>query len=201
MGSMPDLFSFVMGFYMEYKYPVLALIMLIAFNGIPVGANLYVAIAGVLASTAGKSFLPIFLFVWGMAIIGDLSCYTIWNRFGCAIMDNRQKYQRIRRGIRKAKVLLNKHGKYTVILMKFPLSGLGPYMAMTAGMTSWNLRLFALLIAIGDFIWTSVYLGIGYFFADSWEEILAIITNLGRGGAILLLLTVAILFLKRKYAK
>ena len=199
--EIPAFFTMFLDYYLEYKYPVLALIMIISFNGIPLGANFYVAISGVLASTNDRPFFPLFLFVWAIAILGDLSCYGIWNKFGCRIMDNRERYSRIRKGIRKAKVLLNKYGKFTVLLTKFPLSGLGPYMAITAGITQWNFRLFAFLIIIGDFIWTSVYLSIGYFFAESWEEIIALISSLGQGGAIILLLIVLFLYIKRKRKK
>jgi membrane protein DedA with SNARE-associated domain len=113
--EIPEFFTMFLDYYLEYKYPVLALIMIISFNGIPLGANFYVAISGVLASTNDRPFFPLFLFVWAIAILGDLS--------------------------------------------------------------------------------------IGYFFAESWEEIIALISSLGQGGAIILLLIVLFLYIKRKRKK
>ena len=198
---MNDIFNILMEYYLEYNFIFLAVILLVAFNGVPLGANMYMVIAGAFTRLAGESYFVLLLFIWTFAVLGDLSCYLIWNKFGQILLRTKNENSRLEKGLRKARALLNKHGVYAVLLVKFPLSGLGPYLAMTAGMSNWNFRLFAVLTGIGDFVWSIFYMSIGYYFADEWEDVANFADYFSNAMVYLAIIIIAVYFLRRAHNK
>lgn len=54
---------------------------------------------------------------------------------------------------------------------------MGPFVNAAAGIAAFRMRYFILFAVLGEFLWSSIYLGLGYWFGDSWESIVPIITQ------------------------
>lgn len=97
--------------------------------------------------------------------------------------------------ILKAENYLNKNGKSTVFFTRFLLSTMGPFVNAAAGITKYKLHTFSLYVALGELFWTCIYLGLGYWFGDSWESIVPIVTQFGQFLTYIAILIIAIFFL------
>ena len=69
----------------------------------------------------------------------------------------------------KIRLLYGKIGQTSLIITRFPLSGLGPPMNFLTGLTGYGYGRFLVAIVPGEFLWTAFNLGLGYWFGDAWE--------------------------------
>ncbi|MFL0198673.1 DedA family protein [Clostridium sp. WILCCON 0269] len=94
--------------------------------------------------------------------------------------------------ITKAGNYLKKHGKGTVFFTRFLISPMGPSVNAAAGITEYKLVTFNLFVALGELLWSCIYLGLGYWFGDSWEVIIPMVIQTGEflTYAIILIITV-----------
>ncbi len=82
--------------------------------------------------------------------------------------------------ISRAENYLNKYGRSTVFFTRFIMGAMGPFVNAAAGITQYKLWTFSLFVALGELFWTCIYLGLGYWFGDSWESIVPIVTQFGQ---------------------
>lgn len=74
--------------------------------------------------------------------------------------------------VRKAAVWFDRHGKATVFFCRFiPL--IRSLISIPAGIARMKLPAFILLTAIGSAIWNTVLIGLGAWFGESWEMVVA----------------------------
>jgi membrane protein DedA with SNARE-associated domain len=66
----------------------------------------------------------------------------------------------------RAQAELSRRALVAVILSRFPLSALGPWINLAAGATRVDWGRFSLGVVLGDAVWVGVYLVGGYVFAD-----------------------------------
>lgn len=74
-------------------------------------------------------------------------------------------------------------------------------MNATAGITKYKFLHFLLTAMIGEFLWVTVYLGVGYWFGDAWESISDLITQFGLLLGLIILLIIVIYFSYRMLFK
>jgi len=97
--------------------------------------------------------------------------------------------------ILKAKNYLNKHGKSTVFFTRFLIAAMGPFVNAAAGITEYKFWTFSLFVALGELFWTCIYLGLGYWFGDSFETIVPIVTQFGQFFTYIAILIITLYFL------
>jgi len=71
---------------------------------------------------------------------------------------------------------------------------MGPFVNAAAGITQYKLWTFNLFVALGELFWTCIYLGLGYWFGDSWESIVPIVTQFGQFLTYIAILIIALYF-------
>lgn len=167
MGSMLD---WLIQYFLVYGIPVLGVTIILQSNAIPTGANFLVIAAGALAYAGDFSLLSLLLWVWMFNIIGDSLGYWIWKSYGQYIL---RKFRFSRRllaySLRKSAYYMERYGQTSLIITRFPLSGLGPPMNFLTGLTGYGYGRFLVAIVPGEFLWTAFNLGLGYWFGDAWE--------------------------------
>jgi len=168
MGSMLD---WLIQYFLLYGIPVLGVTIILQSNAIPTGANFLVIAAGALAYAGDFTLLALLLWVWLFNIIGDSLGYWIWKSYGQYIL---RKFRFSRRllaySLRKSAYYMEKYGPASLIITRFPLSGLGAPMNFLTGLTGYGYGRFLMAIVPGEFLWTIFNLGLGYWFGDAWES-------------------------------
>ncbi len=165
----------------QYNLLVLALLLVLQTNGIPVGANFLVIASGAFTFLNGSSLVTIGLEVWLFAVLGDTISYWIWRKAGPSLIIRFPRVgSRAQQGISKMEGYFSRFGSTTVLLTRFPLSALGPLVNISAGVTGYRFVVYASWALVGEFMWTSFNLGMGYWFGDSFELLVPIITQFGQ---------------------
>jgi membrane-associated protein len=159
-------------YFLIYNIPVLGVTIILQSNAIPTGSNFLVIAAGALAYAGDFSLLYLLLWVWLFNVIGDSLGYWIFKGYGRYILEKFRLSRRLLNySLRKSARYMEKYGQASIIITRFPLSGLGAPMNFLTGLTGYGYGRFLLAIVPGELLWTMFNLGLGYWFGDAWESI------------------------------
>jgi len=169
---MSDIFSQITLYLNHYGLWLLGLCIILQCHGFPSGANFMVIASGALAALGELNPISLVLTVAGSNIVGDLTCYLLWKGLGMRIF----KYfpglkKRLEGQMEKTSEAFERYGFLAVLITRFPLSALAVVMNIVAGTTQCQFRRFAPAVVIGEIVWTAFYVGIGYWFGDTWEAV------------------------------
>jgi len=179
--KMSDFSNLLIECFRNYNIWFLSIIIVLQCLGIPTGASLLVITSGAFAY-AGEFNVVLLLFeIWFFAWLGDNISYLVWKFIGGKVLSRHTKIKAFFDSkIRKAENYLNKHGRSTVFFTRFIMGAMGPFVNAVAGITQYKLGTFSLFVALGELFWTSIYLGLGYWFGDSFESIVPLVTQFGQ---------------------
>lgn len=169
---MDSILDLLITYFRMYGIPVLGGTILLQSNGIPTGSNFLVIAAGAFAYAGEFNVFSLFFWVWVFNIIGDSVGYYLWNSYGAYLLEKQNFLERLLSApLLKATHYLDKYGQSSLLITRFPISGLGPPMNILAGLTGYNYSRFLIAIVPGELLWTGFNLGMGYWFGDAWETI------------------------------
>ena len=178
---MSDFSNLLIECFRNYNIWFLSIIIVLQCIGIPTGASLVVLASGAFAY-AGEFNVVVLLFeIWFFAWLGDNISYIMWKFIGGKVLSRHIKIKTyFNSKISRAESYLNKYGRSTVFFTRFIMGAMGPFVNAAAGITQYKLWTFSLFVALGELFWTCIYLGLGYWFGDSWESIVPIVTQFGQ---------------------
>jgi membrane-associated protein len=175
MSSFSDL---LVELFRNYSTWFLCVIIILQCIGIPTGASLIVIASGAFAFVGEYNIVILLFQIWLFSLIGDSIAYFLWKTLGLKVINKSSRIKNyIEPKIEKSKIYLEKHGKLSVFLTRFFISSIGPFVNAAAGISGYSLISFVTFVAIGELIWAGMYLGLGYWFGDSWESIIPIVTQ------------------------
>lgn len=168
-------------YFRQYNILVLSILMILQGIGIPLSVSIIVIACGAFAYTGEFNIVTIVLEVWFFAWLGDCIGYFFWRIIGYRLLE---KFPRLNKYFEpklvKAHNYLNKHGKAAVFLTRFAISPMGPFVNIAAGVVNYSIIPFSLFALFGELFWTGMYVGLGYWFGDSWENIVPIVSEFGQ---------------------
>ncbi len=177
---MNDFLILLIELFRQYNVLFLGVLIILQNNGIPVGANFLVIVAGAFAFTGEFNIYALWGEVWFFTLLGDSLSYWLWRRGGSYFISKYPRlHSRIEPGIARTNKFFDKHGKITVLFTRFPLSAMGPLVNISAGSSGYNYKLFIAYALVGELLWVSFNLGVGYWFGDSVEQVASIISQFG----------------------
>lgn len=187
---MNDFLVWLIELFRQYNLLILALLIIVQSNGIPVGANLLVIASGAFAYLSGHNIIILGIEVWLLSVLGDSISYWIWRKAGpTAVIKFPRFGARVEQGMGKLQKYFDRFGSATVLFTRFPLSGLGPLVNITAGFTSYRYLIYLGWALLGESLWAAFNLGVGYWFGDSFEQVIPLISQFSQ----LILLLAALL--------
>jgi membrane-associated protein len=182
-------------YFRDYNIWFLSILIVLGSIGIPTGACLIVLASGAFAYAGEFNIVILLLEIWFFSCVGDSISYVLWKFLGHKFLNKSLTLKTyFHPKIIKAQNYLKKHGKGTVFFTRFLISGMGPFVNAAAGITEYKLVTFSLFVALGELLWSCMYLGLGYWFGDSWETIVPIITQIGEFLTYITILIIAIYF-------
>lgn len=192
-------------YFRSYNILFLSILIVLQCIGIPTGATLIVIASGAFAYAGEFNIVIIFAEIWFFAWIGDNIAYFMWRAVGEKLLNKSSRAQNyFEPKLEKSKDYLERHGKSSVFFTRFLISALGPFINAAAGMTKYRMVTFSFFVALGELFWTGVYFGLGYWFGDSWEMVVPMVTEFGQILTYIAILMIIVYFLiklirKRKY--
>ncbi len=184
----------LLNFLLDYGVMALVPVLLASAIGIPLPGSLLLVAAGAFASGGLLTLLPLLLGAIGATMAGNGIGYWIGQRGGTAALTRwGQRFHVGAEAIERADGFFTKYGRLSVILSRFPFSPLSAIINILAGTARYPPRAFLVANLVGVSVWATVYLGLGYAFAASWDIIAAILG--GATQALTLALVVVILLI------
>jgi membrane-associated protein len=182
-------------YFRNYNIWFLSILIILGCVGIPTGSTLLVIAAGAFAYAGEFNIGILLLEIWIFACIGDSIAYIIWRVLGNKILS---KYSKLKAyfhpKIVRAETYLKKHGKTTIFFTRFLIAPMGPFVNAAAGVTEYKLLTFSSFVGLGELVWTCIYLGLGYWFGDSWETIIPIVTQFSQFLTYIIILSIILYF-------
>jgi membrane protein DedA with SNARE-associated domain len=155
-----------------YGYPTLFGVVLLGSIGVPIPVNALVLAAGGFVATGELDLLPVVLVVLAAALLGDCLVYAVGRWAGEAAVHRHGA----RFGLGPAR-LAAVRARFTawegaaVFLTRWLLTPLAFPTSILAGASAYPALGFASYAALGEALWTGVYVGVGYVFGASWSGI------------------------------
>ncbi len=154
-------------------------------------------IFGVLLKLGYFSFFPVYAALMIGDLIGDVVWYQIGYRYGHGFIRRFGKYFDIsEESVLKVKHIFHRH-KDSILFISKITNGFGFALVtlMTAGMVKIPFWRYLGINLVGQFVWTGILLGVGYFFGNLYQQV---DTILGRLSVTALLVVVILAFFQYK---
>lgn len=171
---MSDVF---LGLVADYGVPIVFCVTFLSCLALPVPSSILMLASGGFAATGDLSLAAVLAAAFLGAVIGDNSGYWIARASGDRMdrwLENHPKRAALRR---KSEAFMEKWGGSSVFFSCWLVAPLGPYVNYVSGLTRFTWVRFALWGVAGEIVWVSLYVGLGYAFADNVTSIASIIGN------------------------
>ncbi len=185
----------------SYGAPVMFVLCFASCLALPVPASLAMITAGTIAAAGDLSLWQVGLASLAGALAGDQVAYAI-GRAGRGPLTRWNDANAKRRDARlRAEDWLRKRGGPGVLLSRWPISPLGPYVNFAAGAAAFGWRRFTLWDVPGEVIWVLVNTGLGYFLSGQITAMALLAQELAELILAGLALLAVIVFLRRRQKK
>lgn len=159
---------------------------------LPIPTSMMMLAGGAFAASGDMDLTRVVLAAWLGAVIGDQTGFAI-GRFGGAPALARLARSPARRAVLdKARIYVDRHGGTGVFLSTWAVAPLGPWVNFVAGATGLGWPRFAVWDVLGEVIWVTLYVGLGYGFAARIESLAALLGNVA--GLLVALVVAAAMF-------
>ena len=194
--------EFIIEALQHYGYPALWLIIFLAAVGAPISGNLLLYAAGAFAAFGDFNVFILFPVSVSAAVLGDNLGYYIGRRVGLPLLAWFERQKRFRfispQRVEQGRAYLRRRTGWAVFLTRFLIVVLGGPINFLAGIDEYPYRSFLFWDISGQILGAIIPLGLGYAFAESWEEVAGILGAFsGLFLALLVALIVAIVFVRK----
>lgn len=190
---MGNLIDFFIDCFRNYNIYFLGILIVLKFTGIPTGSSILVIAAGAFARAGEFNIISLLIEIWFFSCIGDFIGYFLWKFIGDIILSNFLKIRKyFEPRIQKSEEYLNKYGKPVIFYSRFLLSAIAPFVNAACGISRYKFSAFSIYAILGNFLWTIIYLGLGYYFSDYWVVLIPLVTS---GGEFLTFITIIIVII------
>ena len=170
---MPDLTPELL---LDYGPFALALALFVGALGLPIPGTAVLLAAGALAARGGFANAPIVAVVAvSAAVLGDAASYGL-ARLGFETFLNRLGGNA---AWRRAEQAFERRGVFAILLSRFLVTPLAVPINLMAGGDRYPFARFVSACLVGEAVWVALFGGLGYLFAESWQQIGGIAGDVG----------------------
>lgn len=157
---MTQILNFLLTSTLVYGYPLIFLLVVGSELGIPLPVSTILMAAGSFSINGVFNIYALIAVGALTSIVGDLCGYWIGKRFG-------YKFK-----LREIKI-----NSLSVFLSRWLLLPLGVPINLISGLTNFSFSKFATMVVIGETLWATIYVYLGYLFGANWQSIANLIGN------------------------
>ncbi|WP_044043763.1 DedA family protein [Octadecabacter antarcticus] len=161
----------------DYGVTIVFCVTFLSCLALPVPSSLLMLASGGFAATGDLSLSAVGLSAFSGAVLGDNSGYWVARKLGTRLDDWLAKHPK-RAALRaRSATFMDKRGGSSIFLSCWLVAPLGPYMNYFCGVTKFTWLRFALWGVAGEIVWVSLYVGLGYSFADNITSVASVLGN------------------------
>ncbi|HEY7783878.1 MAG TPA: DedA family protein [Pyrinomonadaceae bacterium] len=164
--------------FLIYGLPVLFGVILIASIGLPLPVSFMLVAAGSFAKQGELDLASVMIVACCAAITGDHIGYGLSRWGGRRLVDRVTARIGGASKIKKAEALTQRWGAAGVFFSRWLVTELGPWINITSGITAFPWRRFVIWDVLGEILWVTLYVGLGYMFSDRVQYLAEILGNL-----------------------
>ncbi len=163
---------------LAYGYPLVAGIIFIGYLGLPIPATTLLLAIGSFSASGNLNIFILIPLITATSLCGDMLGYYVGKRFG-HIFDHRIIHWLgfTPRRMHSITTFLLNWGGWCVFLTHCLLTPIEVPVNVLSGMSQYSFKKFVLFAGIGELIWTSMYLYVGYLFGINWETLASFVTK------------------------
>jgi len=179
--------TYLLEFLTSYGLPAAALLLAIGQFGVPIPTSLALLTLGALAANGDADLATAFIWALTGATLGDQAGFLA-GRFVVLSAEGRPGFLGgLARKARAAEPKLEKWGASGVFLTRWLFTPLGPAINIASGITGLSWPRFTLWGVLGEALWVSIYVTLGYSFGSNIEVLAGVLGNLSMALAMLAL--------------
>ena len=138
---------------------------------LPIPTSLMMLSGGAFVAAGDLALWQVIAGAWGGAILGDQTGYLIGRHGGAPLVDRIARTPARRAVLTRARRLVDRRGGLGVFFSTWLFAPLGPWVNFIAGTTGLNWLRFTIWDVLGETIWVTVYVGLGFGFASQIEAV------------------------------
>ena len=170
--------DYILSLAADFGVPLLFSVTLLSCLAIPIPSSLLMLACGGFAATGDLSLPAVAVAAFCGAVIGDDLGYWIARHLGDSLSDWLDAHPKRAHLRLKSENFMDKWGGSSVFFSCWLVAPLGPYMNYISGLSQFSWYRFALWGMAGEVFWVSIYVGLGYIFADQISEVSDFLGNL-----------------------
>lgn len=156
----------VFGLVTDYGAYVIFVSAFLSCLALPIPTSLMMLTGGAFVAAGDLNIWTVGMAAYVGAVLGDQAGYFIGRYGGSPLVARLARSPARAAVIDRANVLIDKRGGMGVFLSTWAVAPLGPWVNFIAGATNLSWRRFAIWDVLGETVWVSVYVGLGYIFMD-----------------------------------
>lgn len=162
----------------QYGYPTLWLIVFVAAAGAPISGNLLLYAAGAFVAFGDFNIFILFPVALSAAVLGDNLGYLIGRWVGAPLFSWLERQKRFKfispSTLARGRAYFRRRTAFAIFITRFLIVVLGGAINLLAGVEQYPYLNFLFWDVSGQILGAAIPLSIGYFFAESWEEVASI---------------------------
>jgi len=145
---------------------------------LPIPTSLMMLTGGAFVAAGDLTFLTVGTTAFIAAVLGDQTGYFIGRTGGSALVDRLARSPARASVLARARALVDRRGDIGVFLSTWAVAPLGPWVNFVAGATGLSWLRFTVMDILGELIWVTLYVGLGYIFMDQISAVADIMSDL-----------------------
>ncbi|UWQ15725.1 DedA family protein [Aliiroseovarius sp. M344] len=145
---------------------------------VPIPTSLMMLAGGAFAAAGDLALTNVVSAAFAGAVIGDQTGYSLGRYGGRDMLDRLARSPARKAVLTRAQGFTDRHGGKGVFLSTWAVAPLGPWVNFAAGATGLNWLRFTIWDILGETIWVTLYVGLGYGFAARIESLASLLGNL-----------------------
>ncbi|MGI9434369.1 MAG: DedA family protein [Geminicoccaceae bacterium] len=144
---------------------------------LPLPTSLMMLAGGAFVASGDLVLWQVIVAAHGGAIIGDQIGYLIGRHGGAPLLEKVARSPTRAVSLRRARALVDRYGAFGVFFSKSLTAPLGPWVNLIAGATGLSWRRFAISDLLGETVWVSLYVSLGFVFSSQISAVADIMSN------------------------
>jgi membrane-associated protein len=168
----------VLGAFLVYGLPVLFSVILVCSVGIPFPISLMLVAAGSFVEQGEMKLWQVIATASLAAVLGDQIGYGLSRWGGRGLVDRLGRRIGAQNKIKEAEALTKRWSGAGIFFSRWLITALGPWVNIASGIARYPWRRFLLWDVLGEVLWVTLYVGIGYAFSNRVQYLVEILGNL-----------------------
>jgi membrane-associated protein len=161
----------------NYGAVVIGLATFLSCLALPIPASVVMLAGGAFVASGDLGFPAVAGAAFGGAVAGDQAGFRAARHGGQAIAARLGRNPARAAALARSRAFVERWGVVGVFLSRWLLSPLGPWVNFAAGAAAMDTFSFTVSGALGEALWVTIYVGLGYAFATQIDALSAVLGN------------------------